>query len=769
MVAGWHSFFVHRTRGIVVAVSVLLLALILLLGWSSYREVKDVVTEDFNSQQLLLARYAARQIGNLIEMLKKEIKLLSLSPSLQYSETVAVASRMGITFSSVREEGAVEIRYLRADGRPMRVIDAAGTREAPTAFEDRPLLTWARDPAQQGRVLMSEVSGEAGGGGTTRLVMKMATPVWQVSPDESHPRPPGTFSGVLVFVVDVTQLVAKPARDVRSGKSGYAWVIDNRGTFLYHPEKSFVGEDAFEARRRKMPTISFDRINQIQKTMLMSGREGKSWYVTGWHLGKEGVMRKLIAYSPIRLQEGPGGPVWSVAVVAPTSEVEGAIRDVQVRGLALQAVIVVAFLLGTVVIVTLMARWSASLEEEVARQTRELKRSEQRYRSLVESAGDGIYTVNRAGTVLSANSSAARFFGRPAEQVVGANLAELFACPTAEEPLLAIDEVFETKRGRQITHLAKVGEREYWLSSSFRRLIDETGAIYAVLGISRDITDRKAMEEQSYNTEKLASLGTLAAGVAHEINNPLAVILGFTELLLEKAAPGSEQEDVLKTVQSYGNKAKKVVENLLTFARRKEHSEGEVDINECLRAVFAVLGNNLLVHKIAVERFDLDPGLPPVKGDADELQQVFFNIITNALYAMRKGGSLAVATRTRENGSCVEIAIGDTGPGIPREHRSRIFDPLFTTKKVGEGTGLGLSVSYGIITRHRGTIGFETLTSAEAAATGTTFTITLPASGPRREARAEGPAPQAQGGGGGGEQRGQGAREAAAAGDAAGA
>jgi signal transduction histidine kinase len=317
----------------------------------------------------------------------------------------------------------------------------------------------------------------------------------------------------------------------------------------------------------------------------------------------------------------------------------------------------------------------------------------------------------------------------PAADIVGRNLSQIFTCPTAEEPLLAIDEVFQNRKGHQITHLVKIGERELWLNTNFRRLLDEEGAIYAVLGISRDITDRKLIEEQSYNTEKLASLGTLAAGVAHEINNPLTVILGFTDLLLEKAEKGSETEEVLRTVENYANKAKKVVENLLTFARRKEHSEDEVDVNACLDAVLAVLGNNLLVNRISIGRLALLPELPPVRGDADELQQVFFNIITNAVYAMKGegGGELSVETRIGEGGSCVEVVISDTGPGIPPEARSRIYDPLFTTKKVGEGTGLGLSVSYGIVARHRGTITLETATAAESKRPGTTFIITLPA------------------------------------------
>jgi two-component system, NtrC family, sensor kinase len=726
--AAWASRLVRQSKRIVVAVSVLLCGVILSLGWLSYRSVKEVVTEDFNQQQLVLAKYAARQITHSLAMLRKELQLLGQAPALQYQERIALVGRLESAFMSVKDDGALQVRFVPSPGRLTHVYGAPGYGSPAPSAEDTLHLLWAADPANRGKILATPVV-PAGAEEPARLLMRFVRPVWQEAADETHPQPTRGFAGALVFVVDVAELTGRVTRDIRSGKTGYAWVIDGNGIFLHHQEASFIGKSAFEARTAKMPTISFARINEIQKTLMLAGKEGTSWYISGWHLGVEGKVRKLIAYAPISVTGDENGPLWSVAVVAPISEVEGAIHAIQVRGLLLQAAIIAVFVVGTAIIIALMARWSADLEREVAHQTAEFKKSEQRYRSLVENAGDVIFTADRAGTILSINAYGAKVLSRPAEDLVGRNLSEIFTCPTAEEPLLAIDEVFESRKGRQITHLVKIGERELWLNTNFRRLLDEQGNTYAVLGIARDITDRRLIEEQSYNTEKLASLGTLSAGVAHEINNPLTVILGFTDLLLEKAEHGSETEEVLRTVESYANKAKKVVENLLTFARRKEHSEDEVDVNACLDAVLAVLGNSLLVNRVSIGRLALLPGLPAVRGDADELQQVFFNIINNAVYAMKGegGGELGVETRVGEGGACVEVVISDTGPGIPPEARSRIFDPLFTTKKVGEGTGLGLSVSYGIVARHRGTIAVETATAAESGRPGTTFIITLPA------------------------------------------
>ena len=533
------------------------------------------------------------------------------------------------------------------------------------------------------------------------------------------------FSGVLLFVVDATGLIENITKGIKSGKTGYAWVMDEKGIFLYHPEMEFIGKNAFEARKAKKTTISFARINEIQKEMMLTGKEGMSWYISGWHKGQEGEMKKLIAYTPIHLTISEK-PLWSVAVVAPVSEVEDAIHSIQIRQFSLQAIIIVVILLGGVTIIFLILNWSTAMEQEVERKTVELKKSEQRYKSLVENAEDIIFAVDQHGNYLSINKFGARFFNKKPENIIGKNMSEILSWPTAEELAMMIQEVFNTKESRQITHPLKIGEHVYWLNTNLRRLWDEEGNIYAVLGISRDITERKKMEEQMFHTEKLASVGTLSAGVAHEINNPLAIILGFTDLLLEKTPQNSESYETLKTIEKQGLNAKRVVENLLSFTRFSEHKEENMDINKNIEAVLAVVGNTLSINKIKVQKKLSD--LPvQVKGNAGELQQVFFNIINNAVSAMKGGGDLTISTRYMDEGRNVEIKISDTGNGIKPEHRTKIFDPLFTTKKVGEGTGLGLFVSYGIITKHGGTITFETRTAEEAKETGTSFIITLPA------------------------------------------
>jgi PAS domain S-box-containing protein len=394
----------------------------------------------------------------------------------------------------------------------------------------------------------------------------------------------------------------------------------------------------------------------------------------------------------------------------------------------MQAIIITVILLGGLFINFMILSWSNTLEQEVARKTIELRKSEQRYKSLVENAEDIIFTVNYDGNFLSINKHGVDFFHKDEGNIVGHNISEVLSWPSAEVLLLMIQNVFDTKESKQITHMVIVEDRQHWFNTNIRRLWDEAGNIYAVLGISRDITERKKMEEHSYYTEKLASMGTLAAGVAHEINNPLGIILGFTDLLLEKFPYDSEEYDMLKTIEKQGLNAKRVVENLLNFARHKEHKAEFVDINQNISTVLSVMGNTLLLNKISVVK-DMREDLPLVSADAGELQQVFFNVINNAIYAMQGGGALTITTRLLNNDQ-IEIGIADTGLGIKKEHRKMIFDPLFTTKEVGKGTGLGLSVSYGIVTKHGGSITFKTRTKEESEETGTAFIVTFPVARP---------------------------------------
>jgi len=228
----------------------------------------------------------------------------------------------------------------------------------------------------------------------------------------------------------------------------------------------------------------------------------------------------------------------------------------------------------------------------------------------------------------------------------------------------------------------------------------------------------RAAQEQLLQSEKLASIGQLAAGVAHEINNPMGVILGFAQGILKTLPEDDPLKKPLATMEKESLRCKRIVQNLLDFARRSEPTPHLTNINKLIDA-----SCELVEHQISLQDVKLvkgyDPALPSIMADPNQLQQVFINIMLNAYQAMPDGGTLYITTR--KVGSELQVIFTDTGTGIPPEKIQNIFDPFFTTKEVGEGTGLGLSVSYGIVKAHGGDIGVES-----QADKGTTFVIKLP-------------------------------------------
>jgi signal transduction histidine kinase len=216
-----------------------------------------------------------------------------------------------------------------------------------------------------------------------------------------------------------------------------------------------------------------------------------------------------------------------------------------------------------------------------------------------------------------------------------------------------------------------------------------------------DITQRVRLEEQMVQTEKLTSLGLLAAGVAHEVNTPLAVISNYIQMLAKQIPPDDPRQKTIDKIVKQTFRASEIVNNLLNFSRTASAEFAELNMNDVLEETLSLVQHPFKTARVQViQAFQGD--LPPVLGSTTRLQQVFLNLFMNARDAMPNGGMLEVRTGT-QNGS-VEVEVTDTGLGIPPEYLHRIFDPFFTTKSSGRGTGLGLSVSYGIIKEHAGKV-----------------------------------------------------------------
>jgi len=228
----------------------------------------------------------------------------------------------------------------------------------------------------------------------------------------------------------------------------------------------------------------------------------------------------------------------------------------------------------------------------------------------------------------------------------------------------------------------------------------------------------KRIHSQLFRSEKLASLGKLAAGVAHEINNPLTGILTNSSLLLEDLQSDDPRREDVDIIVKETIRCREIVKRLLDFAKQTKPLKKLTNVNALIENIILLVRNQATFRNISIEK-QLVPQLPEILADTDQIQQVFINIVLNAAEAMVKGGSLTIETGLSSTGEFVEVNFSDTGPGIPEQNRERIFDPFFTTKE--QGTGLGLSISYGIIEQHSGTISVDSIMGK-----GSTFTISLP-------------------------------------------
>jgi two-component system NtrC family sensor kinase len=332
------------------------------------------------------------------------------------------------------------------------------------------------------------------------------------------------------------------------------------------------------------------------------------------------------------------------------------------------------------------------------------------WEQMVDAIRPGIAILDRAGTIRRANRAFAELTGTPVTAVTGQPWLLLLPPAWAE--------VVQRLLGQQTGEAGEIRSESRIFSARVHRVENEPGTHVLVI---EEVTETRRLQEQLIQSEKMSAIGQLIAGVAHELNNPLASVLGFADFLADAEGLPAGLAEPVRVIQQEAQRAGGIVKNLLMFARRHDQDRRPVDLAPVLERTVALLRNQLVGLHVE-PRLEVEPHLPAVHGSPNQLQQVFLNIINNAAQAIAttgRHGTVTVRARRWHDGLAVDIT--DDGPGIPTELQSRIFEPFFTTKAPGEGTGLGLSVCQGIVREHGGRIG---VTSAPGA--GATFTIELP-------------------------------------------
>jgi hypothetical protein len=384
---------------------------------------------------------------------------------------------------------------------------------------------------------------------------------------------------------------------------------------------------------------------------------------------------------------------------------------------------------------------NATLYRSLQRKMEEYERLKEFSENIVESINVGILAADLDDRVESWNTQIERLTGIPRQSAVGRKLSELLPADLSDQ--------FERVRGQTgIHHIYKFVLHPTALSAlpghdrqgvvpingggpptpsqngtsatlnvAIAPLVSKDFEQIGRLIIFDDVTDRAELEQRLVQADKLSSIGLLAAGVAHEVNTPLAVISTYAQMLAKQVANDDQKSILLDKIAKQTFRASEIVNSLLNFSRTSTTSFGDVDLNKVVRETMSLLEHQ--IQKVGVEvKMDLAGGLPPVHGNAGKLQQVFLNLFLNARDAMDGGGVLSVHTWAEESGARVDVS--DTGHGISPEHIQRIYDPFFTTKGSRKGTGMGLAVTYGIVQEHKGSI------EVSSRQGGTRFQLRLP-------------------------------------------
>lgn len=342
--------------------------------------------------------------------------------------------------------------------------------------------------------------------------------------------------------------------------------------------------------------------------------------------------------------------------------------------------------------------------DELRRTERVLSRQERQLRTILDATPDLVCLLDERLRYLAVNRAFAAWLGAEPRDIVGATDRDIFPDDEGEAMHGENALVLATSRPSDREVSIRRDSGTVWLHVVRVPIMDSKGRAIGILRTARDVTQLKQFQEQLIQSQKMESLGKLAGGVAHEINTPLGVILGYSQLLQEDVAPESQIHSDLQTIEKQAKVCRKIVADLLGFSRQAESAKIEMCFNNSLMEAVT-----LVRHAFSLERTeifaDLDERMPIIYGDPEKLKQVWINLLSNSRDAMGPtGGTLLVRSRLYAAQQKVTAWFADTGPGIAPENQSRIFDPFFTTKPVGQGTGLGLSVSFGIIKDHGGSI-----------------------------------------------------------------
>lgn len=370
--------------------------------------------------------------------------------------------------------------------------------------------------------------------------------------------------------------------------------------------------------------------------------------------------------------------------------------------------------------------------QELSDTEKELSRQKELLQTVLDVTPDMIAFQDQNLVYQVANKAFSSYFRLTESDIIGKTDSDIFSETQADQNYHEDMQILQTGRSLSKEISVRQGDTSTWFHI-VKVPVFEQGIISGLLLAARDITVIKQYQERLIHSQKMEDLGRLAGGVAHEINTPLGIILGYVQMLLDDVASDSAMADDLRIIEKQTKICSSIVSDLLGFSRQSGTTKGEVDIHQSIREVISLVEHTFSLSQVEVGT-DFDPNIPDIDGDKDRLKQVWMNLLNNAFDAIEKNGRIRISTKLCAHRRRVAITVADTGSGIKQEVLDKIFDPFFSTKPVGKGTGLGLSVTFGIIKDHGGRINVlspapkEYLADMEdgTSGPGTVFLIELP-------------------------------------------
>ena len=370
--------------------------------------------------------------------------------------------------------------------------------------------------------------------------------------------------------------------------------------------------------------------------------------------------------------------------------------------------------------------------QELSATQNELSRQKELLQTVLDVTPDMLAFQDQDLTYRLANKAFCSYFRLSESDIVGKTDSHIFSESQADQNYHEDMQILQTGRSLSKEISVRQGDTSTWFHIVKVPVYDQ-GVLSGLLLAARDITVIKQYQERLIHSQKMEDLGRLAGGVAHEINTPLGIILGYVQMLLEDMDNESQMAKDLQTIEKQTKICSSIVSDLLGFSRQSETAKGQVDIHESIREVISLVEHTFRLGRVQIIT-DFDPNIPEIEGDKDRLKQVWMNLLNNAFDAVESDGIIRISTKLCAHRRRVAVTVADTGSGIRQEVLDKIFDPFFSTKPVGKGTGLGLSVTFGIIKDHGGRINVlspapkEYLTGIESSSSGpgSVFLIELP-------------------------------------------